>query len=80
VNVWQVNGTDHATPEAAIAAVEARGHGHVIRFALERNYPGALPELVHRSSALWRFEQDTGWRRFSIFTGLSEDIGAGRPE
>lgn len=67
---------DYATAGEAIAAVEARGSGSVVKFHISPNMPGCLPEKVYRSCALWNYEGGE-WTEFDIFAG---GRWAGRPE
>lgn len=68
-SVWQADSRDYATPEEAIAAVEAKGEGFVVRFRLERNLPHCLPAVVHRSSSMWCFQGGEWWRHY-IYDGF----------
>jgi hypothetical protein len=68
--VWQTShdNVEHPTAEAAKASVEKRGTGRVIKFLVSRNYPGLKPDLVHRSNAMWSFNNGR-WQAHSIFSG-----------
>lgn len=72
------NSTDFDTPEAAAAACEAAGSGQVVKFHVERNMPGCLPEFVYRSCALWTLEAGV-WTARSIFGGSADSMGVERP-
>jgi hypothetical protein len=76
--VFTVNGTDYATPEEAIAVVEAHGSGNIIKFALVKNLPGCLPDYVHLSCALWAYE-DGKWYAYSIHGGATEKLREEKP-
>jgi hypothetical protein len=77
--VFEARGIDYATPEEAIAAVEARGSGTVVKFYLERNLPDWLPEVVHRSVGLWSFGDGHPWRKHSIYDGWGAAYEESRP-
>lgn len=66
MNVFEVNNIDYTTADAAIAAVEAVGTGSVVKFVVEPNLHGCLPKFVHRSCAMWTFE-DGVWYAYYIF-------------
>lgn len=72
-------GVDYATAAEAIAVVEARGEpATVVKFHLEKNMPYCLPEYVHRSIAMWMY-QEKYWTQRSIFGGVSDIVCEGKP-
>lgn len=78
MNVWSANNVDHPPPEEAIAAVEAVGSGSVVKFRLNRNLPGCLPEFVHNSCAMWSYE-DGIWHSHYIFDGHGGKMAVEKP-
>ncbi len=62
---------DHATADEAIASVEKRGSGSVVRFNVSRNLPNLKPDWEYRSSGLWSFNRDGNgkWQAHDIFSG-----------
>lgn len=78
-SVWQADSRDYATPEEAIAAVEAKGDGSVVRFHLDYNLPHCLPKIVHRSSAMWSFEGGEWWSHY-IFDGTGGRLEKEKPQ
>lgn len=77
-NVFTVDHVDYATPKEAIDVVEAKGHGSVIEFMLERNREGCLPDYVHRSLNLWSFQDGEWWSHY-IYSGTGEKIAREKP-
>lgn len=67
-----------ATADEAIAVVEAKGQGNVVRFRGEKNMPFCLPEIVWRSHAMWQYV-DGKWYEMSIFSGTCDRLHEGRP-
>ena len=59
---------DFPTAAEAIACIEERGEGSVVKFVVEPNLPGCLPAEVHRSCALWSFDGKKWWGH-AIFGG-----------
>ncbi|MGK2884358.1 MAG: hypothetical protein ACSLE8_06215 [Rhodococcus sp. (in: high G+C Gram-positive bacteria)] len=76
--VWTVDHIDYDTPEQAIAIVEAKGSGSVVKFYLERNLVGLLPEFIHRSLSLWSYE-DGIWHSHYIYDGHGGKLAVERP-
>lgn len=74
--VYEALNKDHATAQEAKAAVEAAGSGQVVKFHVLPNLPGRLPELVHRSCAMWVYEEGA-WSEIGIHAG---GRWAGAPE
>jgi hypothetical protein len=70
--------TDYPTADEAATAVEAAGSGSVVKFHVERNMPGCLPEFVYRSCALWTLDGGV-WTARSIFGGTADSMGVERP-
>ena len=77
-SVLEANGVDHSTPEAAISAIEDRGHGNVVKFHLTRNREGCKPDYVHNSCAMWRY-QNSKWTSWSIYGATSEEMNEEKP-
>jgi hypothetical protein len=76
--VFQAFNTDYATAEEAIAAVEDKGSGRVVKFMMERNLPNCLPEYVHRSIGLWSY-QDGKWFSHYIYDGRGDRLAEEKP-
>ena len=70
---------EYPNAAAIIAEAEARGgHSCVIKFHLEPNMPYCLPKYVHRSVAMWVYEENV-WTQRSIFGGVSDIVCEGKP-
>jgi hypothetical protein len=66
------------TAEAAATFVECVGSGSVIKFHVEPNLPGCLPEMVYRSCEMWTLDGGV-WTARAIFGGSGESLGVERP-
>lgn len=79
MTVFAVDSIDYETADEAIQAVEARGHGTVVKFYIEANQPGRFPECVYRSCAMWSFGNGEPWQKHSIFDGSGAPFEQSRP-
>lgn len=64
---------DYSTADEAIKAVEANGHGRVVKFHGHPNMPYCLPAIVWSSTAMWTFGDD-GWQGHAIHDGYGRAI------
>lgn len=81
--VFKANGIDFHTAADAIAAVEKKGSGSVVKFHVAKNLPGLHPDLVYRSCALWSFQKradgNMKWMAHDIFSGHGYPYKEERP-
>jgi hypothetical protein len=71
---------DFDTAEEAIQYVESSGEEHsVVKFLLEPNLPGRLPEYVHKSVGLWSYQGGEWWSHY-IYDGTGAKLERQRPK
>lgn len=81
MHFFTVRDIEHPSAEAAIAVVEARGSGSVIKWGSRPNplaHLGALPERESYSLALWSYE-DGVWYRHAMSDGIGGRLTDERP-
>jgi hypothetical protein len=66
----QYVGQDYDTAEQATKAVEANGHGRVVKVVGEPNLPHCEPTTVWRTCAVWTLAPEKGWQAHDIFNGI----------
>ena len=76
--VYEANNVACPNVEAAIEAVEAAGHGTVVKFIEELNEPYCLPRITLRSIALWTFDGGI-WKAVGIYGGYGNPLREERP-
>jgi hypothetical protein len=69
---------EYSTAEDAIKAVEANGHGRVVKFYGQPNMPYCLPATVWSSTAMWTFGDD-GWQGHAIHNGRGNPVNRTTP-